>query len=244
MNSPALQLHEISRHFGAGHTRVTALEDVSLQVAPGELVAVMGPSGSGKSTMLACAAGLDEPSSGRVQVGQQVLTGLSDDALTETRRKHIGFVFQSYNLLPSLTAADNIRLPFELGGDRPDETRIAELVERLRIGDRLDHLPGALSGGQQQRVAIARALTTRPNVVFADEPTGALDTASAREVLDLLAEEAALGQAIMLVTHDPMVAARASRIVFLRDGRVQREVSGLSAEQIATEMVQLAGASR
>ena len=244
MNNPSLQLHEISRHYGDGQTRVTALEQVSLQVGAGELVAVMGPSGSGKSTLLACAAGLDEPSSGTVRVGDRMLTGLSDDQLTDFRRRHIGFVFQSYNLLPSLTASDNIRLPFVLGGEPADSERIDALVDRLGIRDRLDHLPGTMSGGQQQRVAIARALATSPNVVFADEPTGALDTASAREVLSLLAEEAALGQAIMLVTHDPLVAARASRIVFLQDGRVQREAAGLTAEQIASEMVQLAGASR
>ena len=220
MNTPALELHDVSRHYGDGDTEIKALDRVSLRVAPGELVAIMGPSGSGKSTLLACAAGLDTVTAGKVSIGGRDITGLSDDALTETRRSSIGFVFQSYNLLPSLSAIDNIRLPFVIGGERPDHERIDALVDRLGIRDRLDHLPSALSGGQQQRVAIARALATNPKVVFADEPTGALDTASAAEVLDLLVEEAARGQAIVIVTHDPAVAARADRTVRLRDGRV------------------------
>lgn len=220
MNTPALELHDVSRHYGDGDTEIKALDRVSLRVAPGELVAIMGPSGSGKSTLLACAAGLDTVTAGQVSIGGRDITGLSDDALTETRRSSIGFVFQSYNLLPSLSAIDNIRLPFVIGGERPDHERIDALVDRLGIRDRLDHLPSALSGGQQQRVAIARALATNPKVVFADEPTGALDTASAAEVLDLLVEEAARGQAIVIVTHDPAVAARADRTVRLRDGRV------------------------
>lgn len=220
MTTPALQLHRVSRHYGEGATEVKALDDVSIRVDPGELVAVMGPSGSGKSTLLACAAGLDDVTSGSVDVGGAAITGLGDDALTEMRRTNIGFVFQSYNLMPSMTALDNIRLPFVLGGERPDAARIDALIDRLGIRDRLDHLPSALSGGQQQRVAIARALATNPKIVFADEPTGALDTASAAEVLDLLVEEASLGQAIVIVTHDPAVADRADRTVHLRDGRL------------------------
>ena len=220
MGAPALELHEVSHRYGRGETEITALDRVSLRVEPGELVAVIGPSGSGKSTLLACAAGLEPVTRGEVSIGGTSISGLDDDALTELRRSSIGFVFQSYNLLPSLSAIDNIRLPFVIGGERAHDARIDALVDRLGIRDRLDHLPSALSGGQQQRTAIARALAMSPKIVFADEPTGALDTTAAAEVLDLLVEEASRGQAIVIVTHDATVAARADRVIHLRDGRV------------------------
>ena len=243
MHTAALHIDHVTHTFGSGETEVTALDDVSISIAPGEFVAVMGASGSGKSTLLACAAGLIEPVRGAVSIGGQSIAGLGDDALTELRRKQIGFVFQSYNLVPSLTAIENIHLPSTIGGDRPDRDRIDALVARLGIRDRLEHRPAQLSGGQQQRVAIARALSMAPSIVLADEPTGALDTASAHEVLDLLTEESERGQAIAVVTHDPIVAARADRIVFLHDGRIASESSGMPAAEINGTLLSLIEAS-
>lgn len=235
----ALVLDRVTHSFGADETRVTALDDVRMEVQQGEMVAVMGPSGSGKSTLLACAAGLIAPTEGSVSIGGQQLAGLSDDELTEVRRTEIGFVFQNYNLVPSLTAIDNVQLPAILGGTVPDDARVGELVQRLGIAERLQHRPSQLSGGQQQRVAIARALSMDPSIVFADEPTGALDTASANDVLDLLTDEANRGQSIVVVTHDPLVAERADRVVFLRDGAIARESDKLTARAISDVLLSL-----
>lgn len=240
----ALSLNGVTHAFGTGEARVVALEGIHLEVQQGEMLAVMGPSGSGKSTLLACAAGLIEPSEGAVAIGGHPLVGLSDDALTELRRTEIGFVFQSFNLVPSLSALDNINLPALLGGSKPDRERVGELVRRLGIEDRLRHRPSQLSGGQQQRVAIARALSMQPSILFADEPTGALDSATAHDVLALLAEESARGQAIVVVTHDPLVAARADRVVFLADGKLARESGKLPANEIAEILLSMvAGAA-
>ena len=235
----SLFLDRVTHSFGSGETTVTALDDVHLEVQPGEFVAVMGPSGSGKSTLLACAAGLLAPTRGTVSIGGRQLSGLSDDELTEVRRTRIGFVFQSYNLVPSLTALDNVRLPSILVGDSPDNDRLQQLADRLGITDRLQHRPSQLSGGQQQRVAIARALSMAPSIVLADEPTGALDTASAHSVLDLLEDESKRGQSIVTVTHDPLVAERADRVVFLRDGAVAKQSNKLSAREISNVLLEL-----
>lgn len=236
---PALSLDRVTHTFGEGETRVVALDSIHLEVQQGEMVAVMGPSGSGKSTLLACAAGLIEPTEGSVAIGGRQLAGLSDDQLTEVRRTDIGFVFQNYNLVPSLSAIDNLRLPGTLGGKAPNEIRVKDLVGRLGIAERLQHRPSQLSGGQQQRVAIARALSMNPSIVFADEPTGALDTASANDVLDLLTDEAARGQSIVVVTHDPLVAERADRVVFLRDGAIAKESGKLPAREISEILLSL-----
>lgn len=239
----SLRLDRVTHAFGSGETTVTALDGVHLEVQPGEFVAVMGSSGSGKSTLLACAAGLIAPTQGTVSIGGRQLSGLSDDELTEVRRTQIGFVFQSYNLVPSLTALDNVRLPSILGGDAPDGERLGQLADRLGITDRLQHRPSQLSGGQQQRVAIARALSMAPSIVLADEPTGALDTASADSVLDLLEEESKRGQSIVTVTHDPLVAERADRVVFLRDGAVARAAEKLTAREVSNVLLELIAGS-
>ncbi|MEU7865233.1 ABC transporter ATP-binding protein [Dactylosporangium sp. NPDC049140] len=216
-----VQLQEVIRRYPNG---VTALDNVSVDFGPGTFTAVMGPSGSGKSTLLQCAAGLDRPTSGRVVLDGQDLTGLSERRLTLLRRRRIGFVFQGFNLLPALTARQNVGLPMRLAGQRTDPNALERALQSVGLGDRGGHRPHELSGGQQQRVAIARALVTRPAVLFADEPTGALDTASGGDVLRLLrglVDEH--GQTIVMVTHDPVAASFADRIVTLTDGRVVRE---------------------
>ncbi|WP_426509674.1 ABC transporter ATP-binding protein [Dactylosporangium sp. McL0621] len=216
-----VQLQEVIRRYPNG---VTALDNVSVDFGPGTFTAVMGPSGSGKSTLLQCAAGLDRPTSGRVVLDGQDLTGLSERRLTLLRRRRIGFVFQGFNLLPALTARQNVGLPMRLAGQRTDTSELERALQSVGLGDRGGHRPHELSGGQQQRVAIARALVTKPAVLFADEPTGALDTASGGDVLRLLrglVDEH--GQTIVMVTHDPVAASFADRIVTLTDGRVVRE---------------------
>jgi putative ABC transport system ATP-binding protein len=225
-------LRNVSKSFGAGPGSVAALRDVSLDFRPGTFTALMGPSGSGKSTFMHCAAGLERPDAGEVLLAGVDITRMSDNRLTVFRRKHIGFVFQSFNLLPSLTARQNITLPFLLNGRRADPEWVGELVERVGLADRTAHFPAALSGGQQQRVAIARALVTRPHVIFADEPTGALDTQSGIEVLRLLREAVdAYGQTLVMVTHDPRAAAYADRAAFLVDGRIVNEMTAPTAER-------------
>ena len=209
-----------------------------LEIAPGTLTAIMGPSGSGKSTLLHLAAGLDAPSSGDVVIGGTSVVGLDDDALTALRREQVGVVFQSFNLVPSLTALENVELPALLAGREPDGARIAALLDELGVGALAARRPHELSGGQQQRFAIARALAQRPAIVLADEPTGAHDTATSVEVQEILVRQAAAGQAIVVVTHDPMVAARAERIVLLRDGRVEDELPPTDAATIAQRMLQ------
>ena len=216
-----VEARDVVRVYGSGEARVVALGGVSLSVERGQFVAVMGPSGSGKSTLLHCLAGLDSPTSGSVLIAGQDLAGMNDKQLTRVRRDRLGFVFQAFNLLPTLSAEENILLPLRLARRRPDEQWYRAVIDALGIADRLDHRPSQLSGGQQQRVAVARALAGRPEVVFADEPTGALDTASAASLLSALAAMCAnLGQTVVMVTHDENAAAATNRIIRLRDGRI------------------------
>ncbi|MFG2374891.1 ABC transporter ATP-binding protein [Streptomyces sp. NPDC048504] len=243
MSNDAVQLWELTRQFSSGTTSVTALDRVSLIFPKATFTAVMGPSGSGKSTLLQCAAGLDRSTSGSVTIGGTELTGLSETELTLLRRERIGFVFQAFNLLPSLTAAQNVALPLRLAGRRPPKARVREVLEQVGLGDRARHRPTELSGGQQQRVALARALVTRPEVLFGDEPTGALDSRTSREVLDLLRGMVDReGQTVVMVTHDPLAASCADRVVFLVDGRVHGELTGAGAEDIAAHMTKLEAA--
>jgi putative ABC transport system ATP-binding protein len=248
----AVRLTGVTREYGAGGGgRVRALDSVSLAFPHGGFTAVMGPSGSGKSTLLSCAAGLDRPTSGSVTVGGTELTALSERRLTLLRRDRIGFVFQAFNLLPSLTAAQNVALPLRLAGRRPARADVRAVLHRVGLGDRAGHRPSELSGGQQQRVALARALITRPQVLFADEPTGALDASAGREVLRLLRAVADEGDGggprndeggggtVVMVTHDPVAAAHADRVVFLVDGRVAGELTGASARRIAATLADL-----
>lgn len=216
---------DLVKVYGSGDTAVRALDNVSVAFGRAEFTAIMGSSGSGKSTLMHCLAGLDTPTSGRVLLGGTELTGRSDRTLTRARRDRIGFVFQSFNLLPQLTAAQNITLPLDLAGRDADGDLFAHLVDVLGLGQRLGHRPSELSGGQQQRVALARALVSRPEVVFADEPTGNLDSRSGAEVLAILRDSVRdLGQTVVMVTHDPIAAAYADRVVLLADGRIAGEV--------------------
>ncbi|MCB4207286.1 ABC transporter ATP-binding protein [Arthrobacter sp. UM1] len=219
---PALAARDLTKAYGRGEARVTALDRVSLEIPSGTFTAVMGPSGSGKSTLLHCLAGLDAADSGSILVAGTEIVGLSDDALTALRRDRLGFVFQSFNLVPTLTAAENIALPFSLAGRAVPRGRLEALAERLGIAERLGHRPGELSGGQQQRAAIARALLGSPDVVFADEPTGALDSASSRAVLGLLRQIVDEdGRTLVMVTHDDAAASVADRVIRMRDGRIE-----------------------
>ena len=231
----------LTRSYGAGLAAVTALDGVDLALARGEFTAIMGPSGSGKSTLMHVMAGLDSATAGRVWLGETEITAMTDASLTLLRRRRVGFVFQAFNLLPTLDVRANVLLPFELDGRRPtsDETAwIDALLDTLGLRDRLTHRPHELSGGQQQRVAIARALATRPEVVFADEPTGNLDSRTGREVLRLLADAArGHGQSIAMVTHDPIAASYADRVVFLADGKVVRDEPRRTAEELSAIML-------
>ncbi|MGQ5261162.1 ABC transporter ATP-binding protein [Micromonospora sp. ZYX-F-536] len=216
---------DLVKVYGSGDTAVRALDGVSVGFDRAQFTAIMGSSGSGKSTLMHCLAGLDTATSGRVLLGGTELTGQSDRTLTRVRRDRIGFVFQSFNLLPQLTAVQNITLPLDLAGRQPDTDLLAHLVDVLGLGQRLGHRPSELSGGQQQRVALARALVSRPEVVFADEPTGNLDSRSGAEVLTILRDSVRdLGQTVVMVTHDPIAAAYADRVVLLADGRVAGEI--------------------
>ncbi|MFJ4983631.1 ABC transporter ATP-binding protein [Streptomyces sp. NPDC088732] len=240
MNDDAIRMRSVSKRHGSGDSAVTALDEVSLAFARGTFTAVMGPSGSGKSTLLQCAAGLDRPTSGSVRLGDTELTSLGETRLTRLRRERIGFVFQAFNLLPSLTAEQNAALPLRLAGRRPSRATVREALRQVGLGDRAGHRPSELSGGQQQRVALARALITRPEVLFADEPTGALDSRAGREVLNLLRGMVDHeGRTVVMVTHDPVAAACADRVVFLVDGRVHGELAAASADDIATRMTGL-----
>ncbi|QXE36375.1 ABC transporter ATP-binding protein [Streptomyces sp. GMY02] len=243
MKNDAIRLRGLTRRYGSSGGAVTALDQVSLSFPSGTFTAVMGPSGSGKSTLLQCAAGLDRPTSGSVTVGGTELTKLSETGLTLLRRERVGFVFQAFNLLPSLTAEQNVALPLRLAGRRPSKARLHEVLGQVGLTERAQHRPSELSGGQQQRVALARALITRPAVLFGDEPTGALDSRTGREVLGLLrgmVDDG--GQTIVMVTHDPVAASYADRVVFLVDGRVNGELTGASAEDIAARMTRLEAA--
>jgi len=232
----------IVKVYGTGTQAVRALDGVSVTIATGTWTTIMGPSGSGKSTLMHVLAGLDRPTSGRVVVGGTDLTRLSDRQLTTLRRTRIGFVFQSFNLVPTLTARENIALPLALDGRGADDAWFHAVVERVGLRDRLAHRPSELSGGQQQRVAVARALASRPEVVFADEPTGNLDSRSGDEVLRLLREAVdGMGQTVVMVTHDPSAAARSDRVLFLTDGRIVDEVHDPSAAAILDRMHRLGG---
>lgn len=236
----AVSTRDARKTYGDGPTAVHALAGVSVDIAEGEFTAIMGPSGSGKSTLLHCLAGLDRLSDGGVELGGTRLDGLNDTKLTELRRDQVGFIFQSYNLVPTLTAHDNITLPLALAGRDVDDAWFDQVVDTLAIRDRLDHKPAELSGGQQQRVAAARALVSRPKVVFADEPTGALDRHSGTELLSFLRTATReLGQTIVMVTHDPTAAAFADRLLFLADGVVVDEMRDPTAEAVLDRMKKL-----
>jgi len=216
---------DVTRRYGEGATAVDALRGVSLDVDAGRLVAVMGPSGSGKSTLMHIMAGLDRPTSGEVEIGGTEISALGDKALTLLRRTHIGFVFQFFNLLPMLTAEENVLLPLTIAGRKPEAGWFEELIKRTGLADRLSHRPSELSGGQQQRVAIARALVSRPTVVFADEPTGNLDSKTSGEILELMRDSVdSLGQTTVMVTHDARAATIADRILFLDDGSIVKDL--------------------
>ncbi|MFI6686284.1 ABC transporter ATP-binding protein [Streptomyces sp. NPDC050485] len=241
---PAIELRAVARSYGRGATAVQALRGVDLALARGSFTAVMGPSGSGKSTFLQCAAGLDRPSSGQVLLGGEEITRFSEDRLTKLRRARIGFVFQSFNLLPSLTVLQNVLLPQRLAGERQDVRRARQLLAEVGLPEHASRRPGQLSGGQQQRVAIARALITGPEVVFADEPTGALDTRSAQEVLGLLRRAVdTMGATVVMVTHDPVAASHADHVLFLADGALAGSLWRPDPRSVAERMAALTTAA-
>ncbi|MDQ4024319.1 MAG: ABC transporter ATP-binding protein, partial [Actinomycetota bacterium] len=233
---------DVVRRYGSGDTAVDALRGVSVDIAEGRLTAVMGPSGSGKSTLMHILAGLDTPTSGEVYVAGEDVTRMDDTALTLLRRDHIGFIFQFFNLLPMLTAAENIVLPLKLAGIKPDPAWLAEVVASVGLTDRLGHRPSELSGGQQQRVAVARALVSRPTVMFADEPTGNLDSTTSGEILGLLRNSVdELGQTTVMVTHDAHAAAIADRVLFLADGDIVRDIGRSTAHEILETLEEVSG---
>jgi len=237
----AAEAVEVTKIHGRGRTAVAALEGISVVIPRGRLTAIMGASGSGKSTLMHCLAGLDSVTSGRVRIGGVELTTLGDRDLTRLRRDRIGFVFQSFNLVPTLTVLENVVLPLELAGRRPDRHWLTEIVDAVGMGDRLKHRPGELSGGQQQRVACARALAGRPEIVFADEPTGNLDSRSGTDVLELLRHCVdLLGQTIVMVTHDPRAAAFADQVLFLADGKIVGELQRPTADGILEHLARAA----
>ncbi|MBF8184546.1 ABC transporter ATP-binding protein [Nonomuraea sp. K274] len=239
MTDDAVSVERVSKTYGDGQS-VVALNDVDARFFRGTMTAVMGPSGSGKSTLLHCAAGLDRPTSGRVRIGATDLSSMSENELTKLRRSRVGFVFQAFNLVGALTVEENILLPSRLSARRPDPAWLTEVVGRVGLGDRLRHRPTQLSGGQQQRVAIARALVTRPEVIFCDEPTGALDTQSAAEVLALLRSAVdESGQTVIMVTHDPGAASYADRVMVLADGRIVQDMPQPGVQRIAEQLAQL-----
>ncbi|MEU4807681.1 ABC transporter ATP-binding protein [Nocardia fluminea] len=228
---------DLVKLYGSGDTQVRALDGVSADFAKGEFTAIMGPSGSGKSTLMHCLAGLDSASTGQVRIGDTALTGLSDKQMTALRRDRIGFVFQAFNLVPTLTALENITLPLDIAGRKADQEWLDTVVKRLGLGDRLEHRPSELSGGQQQRVACARALVGKPEIIFGDEPTGNLDSHSSGEVLSILrASVDEFGQTVVIVTHDPRAAAYADRVVFLADGRIVDELRDPTQDSILDRM--------
>jgi putative ABC transport system ATP-binding protein len=232
-NGAVVTAHELTRRYGEGDTAVDALRGVSLEVAPERLTAIMGPSGSGKSTLMHILAALDRPTSGYVTLAGTRLGQLSDTEITKLRRKHIGFIFQFFNLLPMLSAEENVLLPLSIAGRKPDKAEFEDLIEKVGLGDRRSHRPSELSGGQQQRVAIARALVSKPTVIFADEPTGNLDSKTSGEILDLLHESVeSYGQTMVMVTHEARAATYADRILFLADGLIVKDLGAADEQQI------------
>ncbi|MFJ9612189.1 ABC transporter ATP-binding protein [Kitasatospora sp. NPDC101176] len=228
---------QVTKAYGAGETRVTALDAVDVDIQRGRFTAIMGPSGSGKSTLMHCLAGLDTVSSGRIRIGDTEITGLKDKQLTRLRRDKIGFIFQAFNLLPTLTALENITLPMDIAGRRPDTAWLDQVVETVGLAGRLRHRPAQLSGGQQQRVAVARALAARPEIIFGDEPTGNLDSRAGAEVLTFLRRSVdELGQTIVMVTHDPVAAGYADRVLFLADGVIVDEMHAPTADSVLERM--------
>ena len=228
---------DVVKLYGSGETAVRALDGVSVSLLRGEFTAIMGPSGSGKSTLMHCLAGLDTVTSGSVRIGDVELAGLSDKKMTALRRDRIGFVFQAFNLVPTLTGLENITLPIDIAGRRPDQAWLDRVVDTLGLRDRLGHRPGELSGGQQQRVAVARALASRPELIFGDEPTGNLDSRTSGEVMTILREAVdQLGQTVVIVTHDPRAASYADRVLFLADGRIVDELRSPDADAVFDRM--------
>ena len=240
VSTAAARAHDVTKVYGEGDTRVVALDRVTAEFGSGQFTAIMGPSGSGKSTLMHCLAGLDSVTAGAVYIGDTDLTTLDDKSLTALRRDRIGFVFQSFNLVPTLTALENIRLPLDLAGRDPDQEWFDTVIDTIGLRDRLKHRPSELSGGQQQRVACARAMATRPAVIFADEPTGNLDSRSSAEVLDFMRRSVDdTGQTIVMVTHDPRAASYADRALFLGDGRIVDDLMSPTAETVLDYMKQL-----
>jgi putative ABC transport system ATP-binding protein len=238
---PAVSARDLTRRYGEGETAVDALRGVSLDVPKGQLTAVMGPSGSGKSTLMHILAGLDKPTSGEVTIAGTEISKLNDTELTKLRREHIGFIFQFFNLLPMLDAEENVVLPLSIAGEKPNKPWVAELMGRIGLKDRAKHRPSELSGGQQQRVAIGRALVSRPTIVFADEPTGNLDSKTSGEILELMRSSVdTYQQTTVMVTHDPRAAAIADRILFLADGLIVRDLGRSDAHEVIAVMEELA----
>jgi putative ABC transport system ATP-binding protein len=230
---------DVVKVYGSGDTEVRALDGVSLELARGQYTAIMGPSGSGKSTLMHCMAGLDTVTSGNIYIGDTDLSTLKEKQLTVLRRDKVGFIFQMYNLVPTLTALENITLPLDLAGHKPDRGWVDEVITTVGLRDRVKHRPGELSGGQQQRVAVARALASRPEIVFADEPTGNLDSKTGTEILEFMRRAVVdLGQTIVMVTHDPNAAAFSERVIFLGDGRIVDEMADPEAERVLDRMKQ------
>ena len=237
---PVVVARDVTRRYGQGETCVDALRGVSVEIESGRLTAVMGPSGSGKSTLMHILAGLDKPTAGSVEVAGQEITTLADTDLTKLRRDHIGFVFQFFNLLPMLTAEENITLPLSIAGEKPDPDWLKQVVADVGLSDRLKHRPAELSGGQQQRVAIARALVSRPTVLFADEPTGNLDSATGNEILQLIRDAVdSREQTTVMVTHDARAASTADRILFLDDGLIVREMAGATTHEVVSTLEEI-----
>ncbi len=236
-SSPAARAVNVTKVYGKGDAAVRALDGVSVDFAPGQFSAIMGPSGSGKSTLMHCMAGLDSITSGQVFVGDVELNSLNDKELTRLRRDHVGFIFQAYNLVPTLTAVENITLPMDIAGRKPDEAWVNRIIDTVGLRPRLSHRPSELSGGQQQRVAAARALASRPSIVFADEPTGNLDSRSGAEILEFLRSSVQdFDQTVVMVTHDPVAASYAERVVFLGDGRIVDEMTAPTADRVLDRM--------